>query len=394
MKIKSLLLSLIIGSMISCQSKTSVSNENEQDSTMQDNQTLMLTKKPFGQTPDGQADLYTFKNKNGMVVEITNYGGIITSIMVPDRNGHFEDINLGFDSLQQYLDGNPFFGALVGRYGNRIGGAKFTIDGHEYPLLANNGVNHLHGGSRGFDKRLWEAEIIEKEGMQALKLHRISADMEEGYPGNLDVTVIYSLDNDNQLSIDYSATTDKPTVCNLTNHAYFNLGGHDHGNILDHEIRFNADHYTPVDAGLIPTGQIATVEGTPFDFRTPKKIGAEIDSDHPQMQIGKGYDHNLVLNHEPGGGRVQLAAVVYEPTSGRVMETFTSEPGVQFYTGNFMSGKVIGKGGQVYPRRGAFCLETQHFPDSPNKPQFPSVILRPGETYHTTTIYKFSTRPE
>ncbi|MCB0666175.1 MAG: galactose mutarotase [Saprospiraceae bacterium] len=386
---------LIIGLLAaSCQSKTSVSNEKTQDSSMQDNETLMLTKAPFGSTPDGPADLYTFKNQNGMVVEITNFGGIITSIMVPDRDGNFEDVNLGFDNLQEYVDGNPFFGAIVGRYGNRIGGAKFTIDGNEYKLLANNGVNHLHGGKQGFDKRLWDAQIIDMEGVPALQLHRISADMEEGYPGNLDVTIVYSLDDENRLTIDYTATTDKPTVCNLTNHAYFNLAGHDDGNIMDHEMMLNADHYTPVDDGLIPTGEIRPVEGTPFDFRNPKRIGNEIDSDHPQMQIGKGYDHNFVLNHEPGGGMVQLAAVVYEPTSGRVMEAYTSEPGIQFYSGNFMSGEVVGKGGAVYPRRGAFCLETQHYPDSPNKPEFPSVVLRPGETYHTTTAYQFSTRPE
>ncbi|MBK8500738.1 MAG: galactose mutarotase [Saprospiraceae bacterium] len=384
---------ICLGLLFSCQSKkSSTSEQNMQNSTMQDNQTVALSKKSYGTTPDGPADLYTFKNKNGMIVEITNYGGIIKSIIVPDREGNLADVNLGFDSLAEYLSGNPFFGALVGRYGNRIGGAKFTIDGKAYPVLANNGVNHLHGGKRGFDKYLWDANIVERNGSPALLLHRISADMEEGYPGNLDVSVAYSLNNDNQLSIDYTATSDKKTLCNLTNHAYFNLGGHDHGTILDHEVRFNAEFYTPVDDGLIPTGEIASVEGTPFDFRTPTKIGARIDSDHPQMQIGKGYDHNLVLKHEAGGGAIQLAAVVYEPSSGRVMETYTSEPGVQFYTGNFMSGKVTGKGAVTYPRRGAFCLETQHFPDSPNKPAFPSTLLEPGQTYHTTTAYKFSTR--
>ncbi|MCB0685640.1 MAG: galactose mutarotase [Saprospiraceae bacterium] len=393
MKNKSLFLFIIISLIISCQSKTSVSNETAQESNMQDKETLTLTKKPFGETPEGPADLYTFKNKNGMTVEITNYGGIITSIVVPDRDGKMEDVVLGFDNLQQYLDENPFFGALVGRYGNRIGKAQFTIDGQQYKLLANNGVNHLHGGKQGFDKHLWEARIIDQDGAPALELHLLSPDMDEGYPGNLNVKVVYSLNDDNKLTIDYTATTDKATVVNLTNHSYFNLAGHDHGTILDHEIMINADHYTPVDDGLIPTGVIAPVDGTPFDLRKPTKIGAGIDSDNPQIQIGKGYDHNLVLNHEPGGGKVQLAAVVFEPTSGRVMETLTSEPGVQFYSGNFMSGEMVGKGGKVYPHRGAFCLETQHFPDSPNKPEFPSVLLKPGETYHTTTAYRFSTRP-
>lgn len=392
MKKKPMYLFISIGLLLSCQTKNSSTNQTDQDTAMQDNQTISLTKRPFGQTPDGPADLYTFRNNHGMTVEITNYGGIITSIIVPDRDGVPGDVNLGFDSLSNYLAGNPFFGCLVGRYGNRIGGAKFTMDGKEYQLAANNGVNHLHGGRRGFDKYLWSGETIQVNGLPALKLHRISPDMEEGYPGNLDITVIYSIDNENQLTIDYSATTDKKTVCNLTNHAYFNLAGHDYGNILDHEIMVNADHYTPVDDGLIPTGEIAPVENTPFDFRKPMKIGAAIDADHPQIKIGGGYDHNYVLKHAPGEGSVQLAAVVYEPTSGRVMETFTSEPGVQFYTGNNMSGKNVGKDGKVYPKRGAFCLETQHFPDSPNKPGFPSTFLQPGQKYHTTTSYKFSTR--
>lgn len=392
MNCQTIFLLLSLGLLLSCQSKKSATDQSEQDTTMQDNQTISLTKKPFGSTPDGPADLYTFKNSQGMIVEITNYGGIITSIVVPDRDGNFTDVNLGFDSLSTYVRGNPFFGALVGRYGNRIGGAQFTIDGQVYNLVKNNGVNHLHGGRRGFDKYLWHAESIEHQGLPGLRLHRVSPDMEEGYPGNLDITVIYTLDNENRLSIEYNATTDKKTVCNLTNHAYFNLAGHDNGNILDHEMMINADHYTPVDDGLIPTGEIAPVEGTPFDFRSPVKIGARIDSGHPQMQIGGGYDHNFVLNHQPGQGAVQLAAVVYEPTSGRVMETYTSEPGVQFYTGNFMSGQVVGKSGKAYPRRGAFCLETQHFPDSPNKPGFPSVLLEPGQTYHTVTAYKFGVR--
>lgn len=350
-----------------------------------------ITSQSYGQHPEGEVRLYTLTNKNGIFVEIINYGGIIVSINTPDREGTIENVNLGLDNLEQYLEGNPFYGALIGRYGNRIGNASFTIDNARYDLVANNGANHLHGGTRGFDKHYWNAEIVEKESMQALRLRRSSPDMEEGYPGNLDITVHYSLDDANQLIIDYTATTDKKTVCNLTNHAYFNLDGHGQGNILDHEMMINADHYTPVDGALIPTGEIAEVEGTPFDFRSPVAIGARIDTDNPQLQIGKGYDHNYVLNHTPGGGRLQHAATVYAPASGRTLDVYTMEPGVQFYSGNFMKER-LGMNGKTYVHRGAFCLETQHFPDSPNKPGFPSTLLSPGEKYETTTIYKFGTR--
>ena len=373
-----------------CQNNSTKKENSNQVSNMDEKNSI--TKVPYGQTPDGPADLFTLKNSQGMSVAITNYGGIIVSILAPDRDGNFEDVTLGFDSLTQYVEHNPFFGVLVGRYGNRIGGAMFNIDGVTYKVAGNNNGNHLHGGNRGFDKYLWEAEIINQNGSKALQLHRVSADMEEGYPGNLDVTVVYSLDDENSLNIEYKATTDKKTIVNLTNHAYFNLSGHGNGTIINHEITINANHYTPVDEGLIPTGEIATVENTPFDFRVAKRIGDDIDSEHPQIQIGGGYDHNFVLKHEAGGGSVQLAAEVYDPSSGRVMQTFTSEPGVQFYTGNFMSGNTIGKKGKKYIRRGGFCLETQHFPDSPNKPEFPSTLLEPGQLYHTTTSYKFSAR--
>ncbi len=355
--------------------------------------TINITQKVFGDTPDGPADLYTITNSNGMIVEITNYGGTITSIRVPDRNGKIGEVTLGFDDLKAYLDQSPFFGCIVGRYGNRIGGAKFTLGGKEYTLAGNNNGNHLHGGARGFDKYLWDAHIKNDNGIPTLFLTRTSPDMEEGYPGNLDVTVSYKVDDQNQLHIEYVAITDKETICNLTNHTYFNLAGPGNGTILDHEISINADRYTPVDDGLIPTGELAQVENTPFDFRSPRKIGERIDDDHPQIKIGKGYDHNFVLKHKPGGGKIQKAAEVFEPTSGRILETYTSEPGVQFYTGNFLTGELVGRLGKKYPHRGGFCLETQHFPDSPNKPEFPSTVLESDTTYRTSTIYKFSTRP-
>lgn len=352
---------------------------------------LEIDKTLFGGTPEGSADLFHLKNRNGMEVSLTNWGGIIVTISVADRSGNFKNVNLGFDSLSTYVQGNPFFGALVGRYGNRIGGASFEIDGVEYPLLKNNGENHLHGGDKGFDEKLYDAEMIETDEHVGVRLSRTSPDMEEGYPGNLNVEVTYTLDNNNTLAIDYRATTDKKTHVNLTNHAYFNLAGDGSGDILNHFVSINADRYTPVDDGLIPTGELALVEGTPFDFRGATMIGARIDDDHPQIQIGGGYDHNYVLNHEPGGGRMQIAATVYEPNSGRYMEVHTTEPGVQFYTGNFMR-EINGMGGRTYGRRGGFCFETQHFPDSPNKPEFPSTLLEPGQTYNSTTSFTFSAK--
>jgi aldose 1-epimerase len=318
------------------------------------------------------------------------YGGIIVSLKTPDKNANIADITLGFDTLAGYLNKNPFFGALVGRYGNRIAKAKFALDGKEYKLAANNGPNALHGGLKGFDKVVWQAEHFEKTSEVGLILKYTSVDGEEGYPGTLHVTVTYTLDDNNELSIDYHATTDKATPVNLTNHTYFNLSGEGSGNILGEELTLNADHYTPVDSTLIPTGKIAGVHGTPFDFTKPFAIGARInDTNDEQIKFGMGYDHNFVINRQ-GPGLV-WAARAYDPKSGRVLEVDTTQPGVQFYTGNHLDG-VHGRNGHIYNMRDAFCLETQHYPDSPNQPSFPSTILRPGQTYHQVTVWKFSTR--
>ena len=332
---------------------------------------------------------YTLKNKNGMEVKCTNYGAIISSIKVPDRMGIFADVALGYDSVEGYINAvdRPYFGAVVGRYGNRIAKGKFTIDGKEYSLKTNNGENHLHGGLMGFDKVVWTAKMA---GENSVAFSYTARDGEEGYPGNLAVTVTYTLTDDNEIKIDYLATTDKKTPVNLTNHTYFNLAGEGAPTILDHELMINADAFTPVDKGLIPTGELRPVETTPFDFRTAKTIGRDIGLENQQLEFGLGYDHNWVLNK--GNGGMTLAATVYEPKSGRFMEVFTEEPGIQFYCGNFLNGCLVGKSGKVYNHRSALCLETQHYPDSPNQPAFPSTILEPGQTYATTTIYKFSTK--
>jgi aldose 1-epimerase len=351
-----------------------------------------MEKKAFGTTPDGKsADLYTLTNKHGMQVTITNYGGSIVSIVVPDKSGKLGDVALGYDTLDGYVADKNFFGALIGRYGNRIGNAQFKIDGVTYTLAKNNGENTLHGGIKGFNKALWDAKDISKGDEPALELEYTSNDGEEGFPGKLMVTVVYTLTSKNELKIEYRATTDKKTVVNLTNHSYFNLSGPGSGEIGKSVIRINADEFTPVDSGLIPTGELKRVQGTPFDFRKPMEIGAKIDADDEQIKLGKGYDHNFVLNKEKPAG-LTFAARVEEPTTGRVLEVWTTEPGIQFYTSNFLDGTVHGKGGIAYQHRTAFCLETQHFPDSPNKPSFPSTMLSPGQTYHTTTIYKFSTK--
>jgi aldose 1-epimerase len=348
------------------------------------------TKESFGKTPDGQpVDLYVLTTKNGAEVSITNYGGAVVSLKVPDRNGKLADVVLGYDNVDGYVAGNSYFGALVGRYGNRIGHAQFVLDGKTYTLAKNNGENSLHGGIKGFNKGLWTAKTLSAKDGQSLELSYFSKDGEEGFPGNLKVTVIYTLTDANALKIEYTATTDKKTVVNLTNHAYFNLAGQGSGDILGHLLMINADQFTPVDAGLIPTGELRDVTGTPFDFRKPTAIGARIDQADEQLKLGGGYDHNFVLRMPMDHGAA-LAARVVEPISGRVMEVWTTEPGIQFYTGNFLDGKAIGKGGATYPKRNAFCLETQHFPDSPNQPKFPSVVLNPGERYHTITTYKFS----
>ena len=348
-----------------------------------------ISKKPFGKMPDGRTiDLYTLTNNHGMRVAITNYGGIVVSIVVPDRNGKPGDVVLGFDNLEGYLGKEPYFGALVGRYGNRIGNSRFKLDGAEHKLPANDGPNSLHGGLKGFDKRVWTAREIRGEH-PALELTYLSKDGEEGYPGNLSVKIVYSLAEDNALRIDYSATTDKDTVLNLTNHSYFNLAGEGKGDILKQEIMINSDRFTPIDGTLITTGELRTVAGTPFDFRKPAAIGSRIDADDEQIKFGKGYDHNFVLNRSGAGP--SLAARVADPGSGRVLEVLTTQPGLQFYTGNFLDGSIHGKGGKAYGRRSAFCQETQHFPDSPNKPSFPSTELKPGQTYRQSTVFRFST---
>lgn len=352
---------------------------------------LSLKVADFGQAEEGAAKLYTLKNENGMEVVITNYGGIITRLLAPDKDGQFTDIVLGFDKLADYQKDHPYFGAIIGRYGNRIARGKFTIDGEEYTLAANNGANALHGGPMGFHKHLWEAKEIEREGYAGLELSRVSKDMEEGYPGNLAATVRYLLNNDNELLIEYEAATDKPTVVNLTNHTYFNLKGAGKEDILGHVLMIDADYYTPVDSTLIPTGELRPVEGTPFDFNTPTPIGERIKAENEQIRFGLGYDHNFVLDREGPG--LELAATVHEQSTGRFLEVLTTEPGLQFYSGNFLDGTNIGKYGVKYEYRTGFCLETQHYPDSPNRPDFPSTVLRPGENYASSTVYRFSVKP-
>ena len=347
-------------------------------------------KKSFGKTSDGQAvDLYVLTNKNGAEVSITNYGGAVVSLKVPDRDGKLADVVLGYDNADGYVNDKSYFGAIVGRYGNRIAHAQFVLDGKSYTLAKNNGENSLHGGIKGFNKALWTAKTASAKEGQSLELSYLSKDGEEGFPGNLKVSVIYTWTDTNALMIEYSATSDKPTVVNLTNHAYFNLAGQGSRDILGHLLTIQADKFTPVDAALIPTGELRDVAGTPFDFRKSTAVGAHIDQDQAQLNLGGGYDHNFALRRSGGAGE-SLAARVVEPTTGRVMEVWTTEPGVQFYTGNFLDGKTPGKGGVTYPRRSAFCLETQHYPDSPNQPKFPSVVLKPGELYHTITKYLFS----
>jgi aldose 1-epimerase len=348
-----------------------------------------VTKESFGKTTDGQSvDLYTLRNDRGAEVKITNYGGTVTSLKVPDRNGKFDDIVLGFDNLNDYLKATAYFGALIGRYGNRIGKGRFTLNGVEYQLATNNGENHLHGGIKGFDKVVWNAKPLKVPDGAALVLTYLSKDGEEGYPGNLSVTVIYTLTNTNDLKIDYSATTDKDTIVNLTHHSYFNLAGQGNGDILNHRLWINAARFTPTDAGAIPTGELRAVSGTPFDFTRPTAIGARINQDYEQLKLGKGYDHNFVLNGKMGV--LRRVARASDATSGRVMDVWTTEPGIQFYSGNFLDGSLTGKDGKVYQQRYGFCLETQHYPDSPNKPAFPTTVLRKGARYHTVTIYRFS----
>ncbi len=343
----------------------------------------------FGKTPEGvSVQIYTLTNKKGLEARITNYGGIVVSLKTPDRKGAMADIVLGFDSLEGYLNSpSPYFGALIGRYGNRIAHARFALNGVDHKLAANNGENSLHGGNRGFNKVVWTPRELSDGG---LELTYLSKDGEEGYPGNLRVTVTYHLTEANELRIEYAAGTDKDTVLNLTNHSYFNLKGAGNGDILGHVLTLNADRFTPVDAGLIPTGDLRSVNGTLFDFRKGTAIGARIEQNDEQLKLGKGYDHNWVLNKS--GNSLSLAARVEEPSTGRVLEVHTTEPGVQFYTGNFLDGTAKGKSGKVYGFRSGFCLETQHFPDSPNQSQFPSTVLRPGQAFRSTTVYRFSAK--
>jgi len=352
--------------------------------TVKGETSMKIVKSSFGMLPNGSAvDLYTLTNKNGLKAQLMTYGAILVSLDLPDRNGVFADCVLGYDSFDGYLKEGSYFGAIVGRYGNRIAKGKFTLDGKTYTLATNNGKNHLHGGVKGYDKVLWKGEPIQDSTGVGVKFTYLSKDGEEGYPGNLDIAGTYVLNDQNELIISYEAKTDKPTVVNLTNHSFWNLTGGQR-DILGHELMLAADRYTPVDDGLIPTGVLAPVEGTPMSFLTPTAIGARID------QVPGGYDHNYVLNG--GSGSLALAARVVEPESGRVMEISTVQPGIQFYTGNFLDGSIKGKGGQAYAKHWAFCLETQHFPDSPNHPKFPSTMLRPGEIYKSMTVHKFSTK--
>jgi aldose 1-epimerase len=346
---------------------------------------------PYGKTPDGAVvDVYTLTNKRGMAAQIITYGGTVTSLKVPDRAGNMANVVLGYPQLEGYLSDTSYFGAIIGRYGNRIAGGRFSLNGAEYTLAKNDGPNSLHGGAKGFNKRIWQAKEASGPEGSGLTLTYTSTDGEEGYPGSLSVQVTYHVTEQNELRIDYNAKTDKPTVVNLTNHSYFNLSGEGSGDVLGHQLEIMADRYTPVDATLIPTGELAPVAGTPFDFTKPKAIGAQIRDAHPQIVLGRGYDHNFVLQR-PSSSEPALAARVQDPRTGRVMEVYTTEPGVQFYSSNFLNGTVVGTGGHTYRQGDAFCLETQHFPDSPNKPSFPSTVLQPGSEYRTTTIYRFST---
>lgn len=345
---------------------------------------MTVARKVFGTGPDGEVvHLYTLKNDHGVEVSITNYGGAITSIMTLDRHGVFGDVVLGYDTLDEYMKNPRYLGALIGRFANRIDRGKFSLNGVEYQLAQNNGENHLHGGKKGFDKRVWKAA----ETPSGLHLEYFSRDGEENFPGNLKVAVDYSLNNENELRIDYQATTDKDTIVNLTNHSYFNLAGH--GTILDHELTLYSESYIPVRDDLVPYGEIHVVEGTPMDFRTSRAIGARLDKLIPEISYSQGYDHTFLLRDQDGS--LRWVARLLEPVSGRVMEVFTTQPGMQVYSGNFFDGSLIGKGGVAYEKYAALCLETQHFPDSPNQPNFPSTVLRAGETYNEATIYKFTT---
>ena len=350
-----------------------------------------VTKQSFGKNEAGEnIDLYTLRNTHGVEAKITNYGGIVVSLKVPDRNGKFDDVVLGFNDLDSYLKPHPYFGALIGRFGNRIAKGRFTLNGVEYKLAVNNGENHLHGGLKGFDKVIWTGKEMKTKAGPAVVLTYLSKDGEEGYPGNLTTRVVYTLTNNNELKIEYSASSDKDTVTNLTHHSYFNLAGEGNGDILNTRVTINGSRFVPTDAGSIPLGELRRVAGTPFDFLNAHSISERINQGDEQIKFGSGYDHTWVINGRQGVMR--LAATAYEPTSGRVMQVWTTEPGMQFYTGNFLDGTLTGKAGKLYPRRSGFCFETQHYPDSPNQPSFPTTTLKKGATYKSTTIYKFSHR--
>ncbi len=364
----------LTGFLLSCSSQKSKEEKTKTEKTMK------IESKTFGNIDGQEVLLYMLENKKGMKVDITNYGGIVTSIVVPDKNGAFENITLGFDNLQFYQDGHPYFGSIVGRFCNRIAKGEFELNGHKYSLAINNGENHLHGGIIGFDKKVWKSETFKSDDEVGIKLHYISPDMEEGFPGNFDVHITYTLTNDNELKVDYTGTIDKACPVNLTYHGYFNLTGGKR-DVFSHEIMLNADRYVVVYEDAIPTGELRECKDTPMDFSEFKSIGSRF------AQVEGGYDHCYVINKE--NDELGLTAKVYEPESGRLMEVYTTEPGVQFYTGNFLDGTLTGKNGVVYKKQSGFCLEAQHFPDSPNQPEFPNAILKPGETYKQTTIYKF-----
>lgn len=387
-----LLLFAVLFLSVQCKGKAEKEGTKQTENAMKSQKaSLAISQEDFGKLPTGESiQKYTMTNANGMVVSVINYGGIITHLEVPDKKGKIEDVVLGFDSLEGYLTPAPYFGALIGRYGNRIADGKFSLDGTQYTLAQNDGQNHLHGGNKGFDKVVWEITKITNAESIALQLHYLSEDMEEGYPGNLNTTVTYTLTNDNTLKVKYEATTDKKTVVNLTQHSYFNLSGDFSKGILDHEISINADTFLPVNETLIPTGEFKEVAGTPFDFKQAKTIGKQINEDTEQLKRGLGYDHCWVLNGEAQG--LSLAATAYDPESGRYMEVLTTEPGIQFYSGNFLDGTLKSKSGGTYAKRSGFCLETQHYPDSPNQEDFPSVVLNPDETYISETIFKFSVK--
>lgn len=381
---------IFIMTITSCSDVPGSSSESHKDSSKTHAKSMLPSKAAFQQTIDGKlTDLYVLKNKNGMQAAITNYGGRLVSLLVPDKDGNLKDVSVGFDSVQQYQNSTePYFGATIGRYGNRIAKGKFSLEGKQYTLFNNNGPNTLHGGKKGFQYVVWDAKQI---GDNVVELTYLSKDMEEGYPGNLEVKVVYEITDRNELKLTYGAVTDKKTVVNLTNHAFFNLNGAGSGTINNHVLFINADSYTPVDATLIPTGKIVTVASTPFDFRQPVAIGKNVDAEDEQLKNGKGYDHNFVLNKNTSGG-LNHAATVTADKSGIVMDVYTAEPGLQFYGGNFMQSKNKMKGGGTDDFRTAFCLETQHFPDSPNQPAFPSTVLEPGKAYSSTSVYKFSAK--